>query len=155
MNPSISHSRLAALASLLILTSCKSAETNQTLPSGVKEIPLEVRKEITSRLEKYSSQVDTLERREREADKLTDPQARLAEYEELSDQYGVCREGIGDVLSAPEYKLYREDPDYGIFWKGYENRLRYWQAKMNSIKKKRDATFLEIQAMKQKQGECA
>lgn len=165
MNLSLTFTcRIAPVAILLILGGCASSKNHPTpasseaamvsqqpaLPAGSKEIPESVRKEIHIRLEKYSSQIDGLERREMAADKIIDPEKRLADYEELGDMYGECREGVGEILDAPEYKIYREDPEYGLFWKAYAIRLNYWQAKMNVMRKKRDAAFKEVQAIRTK-----
>lgn len=120
--------------------------------STIKNIPPEVMKEIYQRLDKYSSMVDPLERREAEADKITEAEKRYDEYEKLSDLYAENREGIGDVLDDPKYRMYKEDSAYGPTWQGYENRMKYWQTKMNSIKKKRDQAFIELKAIKEKAG---
>ncbi|MFN0207122.1 MAG: hypothetical protein ACKVS6_12535 [Planctomycetota bacterium] len=126
----------------------KPVETKPVLPSTIKEIPAADRKEIYDRLTFYSDKIDPLERREMAADKLTNAEERLAEYEALSDEYGTNREGIGEVLDDPKYEKYKYDEAYGIYWKGYEDRLKYWQGKMNSIKKKRDAAFIEVRNAK-------
>lgn len=128
-----------------------SADAKANVQLTIKEIPAEVRGEIYKRLDAYSSQVDAIELRNIGAAKITDSEKRLAEYEALADSYARYSEGIGEVLDDPKYKLYREDPAYGPTWQGYTSRLRYyWQLKLNSIKKKRDAALAEVNAEKAK-----
>lgn len=129
----------------------KPASKPATNPTTIKEIPKEVMAKIYKALDQYSSQVDPLERREAEADKIEDAEKRYNEYEELSGKYSENREGIGDELEKEEYAIYRNNPDYGPTWQGYESRLKYWQNKMNAIKKKRDQAFIEMKAAKEKE----
>lgn len=116
--------------------------------STIKEIPDETRKEIYKRLDVYSTQVDTLEKRQIEIEKIADAEKRYAELDKLSEDYAGVREGIADVLEDSKYELYRTDPAYGPMWQGYANRLNFYQVKMNQLKKLRDAAFNEVQSIK-------
>ncbi|MBI3818184.1 MAG: hypothetical protein HY286_05795 [Planctomycetes bacterium] len=117
-------------------------------PSTIKSIPADVRAELYASLTKYSDQVDPLEKAEAKADDIADSGKRFEEYERLTDLYAVNREAIGDIIEMPKYEKYRNDSAYGPEWQGFEGRMKYWQNKMNSIKKKRDRAFNEMQAAK-------
>ncbi len=118
----------------------------------LKELPPDVRKDVVGRLDALSMQIDPLERRELEVDKIEDPEKRREEYDLLRDEYAGIADGIIEVLEDPKYKTYTDDEAYGHNFASYRNRLKYYQSKLVSLRSKSNAAFNAIKNEDPKDG---
>jgi len=121
------------------------AKTNLLL-----ELPPDVRKEIYGRLASFSDQVDPIEREIVKIEKIEDPAQRREKLDEARDKLSAIADGITEVLEDKKYEKYTKDERYGHNFASYWQRLNFYTARLNQLKKKSDDAFNELKAAEAK-----
>lgn len=133
----------------------ESREASRPASSLLLDLPPEVRKDLYRRLVIFSDQVGPIEQEIVQIEKIEDPSLRMKKLDEARDKLAAIADGITEVLDDKKYEKYNINPRYSHNFAAYWQRLNFYTARLNQLKKKRDQAFNEMKAAEAKAKEKA